>query len=185
MRDMAQFDNIITNNYITVVERVTCSVNLGCQLNLHQIAQSWYNVEYKDNALTVQLRNPDVTADISSKGEMLCFATSEEAARTGTRRIARMIQKEGFKVTLAQIRINVHARCTLPFQIRVGSFALRYLNTLYEPELHDAAEFEIPELNARLSIDTKGTIEITAPTRANVDRAAEHIYSRVREFRRE
>lgn len=183
---MALFDNAEAADYKTVVEKVIATANLGCVLNLHQIAENWVNVELEHDKIIVQLRNPDVTVHISSQGELSGYATSEDEVRTGIRQIARRIQKKGYDVKLRQMKFDVRARVTMPFRVRVGSFALYHRNkVIYEPELHDYAELKIPELEAHLSIHDSGEIEITAPTRAKVDEAAKHIHPRVMKFRRE
>uniref|UniRef100_A0A672N3N2 TBP-like 1 n=1 Tax=Sinocyclocheilus grahami TaxID=75366 RepID=A0A672N3N2_SINGR len=72
----------------------------------------------------MKLRKPRITATIWSSGKIICTgATSEEEAKLGARRLARCLQKIGFKVRFSDFKVvNVLAVCSLPFQIRLIEF---------------------------------------------------------------
>jgi len=75
--------------------------------------------------LLMKLRKPRVTASIWSSGKItLTGASSEEDAKVGARRCARVLQKLGFNVGFTNYRItNVLATCTLPFAVKIADFA--------------------------------------------------------------
>lgn len=51
-------------------------------------------------------------------------ATTEEDAKKGARRCARIIQKLGFNAKFTNYRVvNVLATCTMPFAIKIAEFA--------------------------------------------------------------
>uniref|UniRef100_A0A4W5L4E5 TBP-like 1 n=1 Tax=Hucho hucho TaxID=62062 RepID=A0A4W5L4E5_9TELE len=83
----------------------------------------------------MKLRKPRVTASIWSSGKIICTgATSEDEAKQGARRLARTLQKLGFKVR--------DDTADLLF-----SFFIKFVK-IYEPELHPAATYRIKTLKA-------------------------------------
>uniref|UniRef100_A0A4W5KR36 TBP-like 1 n=1 Tax=Hucho hucho TaxID=62062 RepID=A0A4W5KR36_9TELE len=101
----------------------------------------------------MKLRKPRVTASIWSSGKIICTgATSEDEAKQGARRLARTLQKLGFKV-------------------RDDTADL-----LYEPELHPAATYRIKTLKATVQVFSTGSLTITGPNVQAVATAVEHIY---------
>ncbi len=54
----------------------------------------------------------------------------------------------------------------------------------YEPELHPGVTYKLRDPKATLKIFSTGSITITAPSVNNVQRAVEHIYDLVHEFRK-
>lgn len=103
------------------------SFNVRCHLNLREIAQNGFNVEYrKENGMvTMKLRQPYTTANIWNSGKITCTgATSEDAARVAARRFARLLQKLGFNIRFTNYRVvNVLGTVTLPFAIRITQFS--------------------------------------------------------------
>lgn len=173
--------------YDITFSNVVCHANLGCVLNVRHIAEKTYNVEeLAPNKILLKLRKPRVSVMVWPAGKIVCSgAKSESLARTGVRRVARIIQKCGYKVKLREMRIaNVMAHCSMPFQINLYKFARRHRETSYEPEIISGANYKIPQLKANLTIFTTGSITIFAPNVANVYKAVEHIYPLIVEFRR-
>lgn len=66
-----------------------------------------------------------MTAWIFSSGKIFQNgAKSEEAAKLGARRVARVLQKLGYNVKFRNFRVtNVMAHCSLPFGVKLGEFA--------------------------------------------------------------
>ena len=54
----------------------------------------------------------------------------------------------------------------------------------YEPELHPGVTYKCKDPKATLKIFSTGSITVTAPSVANVQRAVEHIYPLVEEFQK-
>lgn len=73
----------------------------------------------------MRLRNPTVTASIFSSGKItVTGANTESSAKCAARRIARSLQRLGFRVRFGGYRIvNVLGSCHLPFGIKIAEFA--------------------------------------------------------------
>ncbi len=78
--------------------------------------------------VTMRLRRPYSTAMIWSSGKISCTGTnSEDDARVGARRIARALQKLGFKTRFRNFRVvNVLGTCTMPFGIKIAQFTEKH-----------------------------------------------------------
>ena len=72
----------------------------------------------------MKLRRPSATASIRSSGRItITGSTSEEDGKKSARRVARILQKMGFKVRMTGFRIvNVLGIVNLPFGIKLASF---------------------------------------------------------------
>lgn len=72
----------------------------------------------------MRLRNPKCTANIWSSGKITVTGSqSEDAAKKSSRRIARILQKLGFRVRFCNFRIvNVLGIVNLPFGIKIAQF---------------------------------------------------------------
>ncbi|XP_028653574.1 TATA box-binding protein-like 1 isoform X1 [Erpetoichthys calabaricus] len=173
-----------------IITNVVCVFRTRCHLNLRKIALEGTNVIYKRDVgqkVLMKLRKPRITASIWSSGKVICTgATSEEEAKLGARRLARSLQKLGFKVKFTDFKVvNVLAVCTMPFEIRLPEFTKsnRPLAS-YEPELHPAASYRIKNLKATLQVFSTGSITVTAPSVQFVATAVEQIYPLVFESRK-
>merc|ERR1712018_781426 len=172
------------------INNVVSSFNVRCHLNLSHIAQEGLNVEYRrENGMgTMKLRKPYTTANIWSSGKITCTgANSEDAAKVAARRFARILQKLKYEnVRFRNYRVvNVLGTVTLPFAIRITQFSQAYPDRAsYEPELHPGVTFKIKDPKATLKIFSTGSITVTAPSVANVERAVHHIYPLVEEFQK-
>lgn len=73
----------------------------------------------------MKLRQPHVTASIWSSGKITCTgATTEESAKRAARKVARSLQKLGFRVRFSSFRIvNVLGTCRMPFGINIHDFS--------------------------------------------------------------
>nr|CAG4644271.1 EOG090X0CO7 [Lepidurus arcticus] len=172
------------------INNVVCSFSVKCHLNLRQIAQAGANAEFRreNGMVTMKLRKPNCTASIWSSGKMTCTgSTSEHEAKIAARRIARIVQKLGFRARFAHFRVvNVLGTCTMPFGIKITMFSQQFKeNASYEPELHPGVTYKLKEPKATLKIFSTGSITVTAPSVRNVQLAIEHIFPLVFEFRKE
>ncbi|RWS26027.1 TATA box-binding-like protein 1 [Leptotrombidium deliense] len=171
------------------INNVVCSFSTRCHLNLRQIAMNGAHVVYKreQGMISMKLRRPKVTASIWSSGKItVTGATSDEDAKKGGRRLARILQKMGFKVKFSNYRIvNVLGSINLPFGIKIAQFTEEHRRVCsYEPELHPGATYKFKEIKATLKIFQTGAITITAPSISNVQTAVERIYPLVYEFKK-
>lgn len=171
-----------------VINNVVCSFNVRCHLNLRDIALRGINVEYrKENGMvTMKLRQPYTTANIWNSGKITCTgANSEEQAKIAARRFARILQKLNFPTRFTNYRVvNVLGTVTLPFAIRITQFSQAHHEASYEPELHPGVTYKCKDPKATLKIFSTGSVTITAPSVANVQRAVEHIYPLVEVFQK-
>jgi len=172
-----------------VINNVVCSFNVRCHLNLREIALRGLNVEYrKENGMvTMKLRQPYTTANIWNSGKITCTgANSEDQAKIAGRRFARILQKLGFNTRFTNYRVvNVLGTVTLPFAIRITQFSQAHHAASYEPELHPGVTYKCKDPKATLKIFSTGSITVTAPSVANVQRAVEHIYPLVEAYQKQ
>ncbi|XP_015781157.1 TATA box-binding protein-like protein 1 [Tetranychus urticae] len=172
------------------ISNVVCNFSTRCHLNLRQIATKGSNVVYKreQGMVSMKLRDPVVTASIWSSGKItVTGATSDEEAKKGARRVARVLQNLGFKVKFSAYRVvNVLGTVILPFGIKITQFTEHHrTHCSYEPELHPGATYKFKEAKATLKIFQTGAITITAPSILSVQHAVEHIYPLVYEFKKD
>ncbi|XP_078598585.1 TATA box-binding protein-like 1 [Branchiostoma floridae x Branchiostoma japonicum] len=170
------------------IANVVCSFRARCHLNLRMIALNGANVIYKRELgkVTMKLRRPYCTANIWSSGKIVCTgARSEDDAKKGARRCARTLQNMGFQVHFSEFKVvNVLGICAMPFTIKITLFSKHHKeNASYEPELHPGVTYKIRDPKAVMKIFSTGSITCTAPCVANIQRAIEHIYPLVHEFR--
>ncbi|KAG8042628.1 hypothetical protein G9C98_005262 [Cotesia typhae] len=117
-----------------LIRNVVCSFSVRCHLNLREIALNGSNVEYrKENGMiTMKLRRPYTTASIWSSGKVTCTgAETEHEAKVAARRIARSLQKLGFKVRFNNFRV-VNVLGTSPNVAAVGAAIEQIFPLVYE-----------------------------------------------------
>uniref|UniRef100_A0A087XYH4 TBP-like 1 n=1 Tax=Poecilia formosa TaxID=48698 RepID=A0A087XYH4_POEFO len=87
----------------------------------------------------------------------------EEEAKLGARRLARCLQKLGFKVRFSAFRVvNVLAVCSMPFAVHLVDFTKNNRPIAsYEPELHPAATYRIKNLKATVQVFSTGSLTVT------------------------
>jgi len=172
-----------------VINNVVSTFNLRCHLDLRQIALNGANVQYRrsNGMVSMKIRKPYSTASIWSSGKITCTgATSEEMAKVAARRFARIIQNLGYrKASLNNFRVvNVLGTCTMPFGIKIMDFSMNNRqNACYEPELHPGVTYKIKDPKATLKIFSTGSITVTAPSIYNIQKAIEHIFPIVFEYK--
>ncbi|CAF3747878.1 unnamed protein product [Adineta steineri] len=170
------------------VNNVVCTFALGCKLNLRKIAMEAANVIYKrDQAMVLmKIRHPNCSANIWSSGKVtVTGTTSEDDARRGARRIARSLQRLGFKTHFRHFRVvNCLATCTMPWPIDIVKLSRTYSECVsYEPEIHPGATVRLSE-KAVLKVFTTGRITLTAPAVERINTAVNDFYPQLYECRR-
>ncbi|TSP79471.1 TATA box-binding protein-like protein 1 [Bagarius yarrelli] len=164
-----------------IITNVVSVFRTRCHLNLRTIGLEGNNVIYRPEVgkVLMKLRKPRITASIWSSGKIICTgATSEDEAKLGARRLARCLQKIGFKVRFSDFKIvNVLAVCSMPFQIRLIEFTKNNRPIAsYEPEIHPAATYRIKNLKSTVQVFSTGSITVTGPNVQSVASAVEQIY---------
>ncbi|CAF2137117.1 unnamed protein product [Rotaria magnacalcarata] len=170
------------------VNNVVCSFALGCKLNLRKIAMEGSNVIYKREQamILMKMRNPYCSANIWSSGKVtVTGTTSEDDARRAARRVARSLQRLGFKVKFRHFRVvNCLATCMMPWPIDIIKLSRSYSDTVnYEPEIHPGATVRLPE-KAVLKVFTTGSVTLTAPCVERINTAVNEFYPQLFECRK-
>jgi len=185
--DLARKKSVYNEINIT---NVFCHFDVGCQLDLLNIATKAINVDYSKGGhqLLMMLRNPCSTAVIRRSGKITsCGTRSEEQAKTAARKFARQLQKLDSNVQFKNFRVsNVTASLRLPFRINETSFAKTHLDqTSHEPEISSGVDFKCKEPKANLKIFHTGAIIVTgAGSVTDVRKAVERVYPLVEKFKK-
>lgn len=126
-----------------------------------------------------------ISSSITLMCTLLLIASSEEDAKIGARRIARSIQRLGFKVRFRHYRVvNCLATCSMPWQIDIIKLSRRYPQCVsYEPEIHPGATVRLPD-KAVLKVFTTGSITLTAPSVDRINTAVTEFYPQLFECRK-
>merc|ERR1711937_113900 len=112
----------------------------------------------------MQLREPRMMANIWSSGKIVCQgARSEDDAKIGSRKFARIIQNCGFpNVRVSNYKVvNVLGNCKVNFAIDIMQFSAENAgpHCSYEPELHPAVTFK-PGNGATVKIFSTGALTV-------------------------
>ncbi|CAF4476461.1 unnamed protein product [Rotaria socialis] len=147
------------------VSNVVCSFALGCKLNLRKIAMEAANVIYKrDHAMVLmKIRNPYCSANVWSSGKVtVTGTTSEDDAERAARRIARCLQRLGYKTKFRNYRVvNCLATCSMPWPIDIVKLSRTYPGDVsYEPEIHPGATVRLKN-KVVLKVFTTGSVTLT------------------------
>lgn len=146
------------------------------------------NVIYKreQSMVLMKIRDPYCSANVWSSGKVtVTGTTSEDDARRGARRIARSLQRLGFKVKLRHYRVvNCLATCAMPWPIDIVKLSRLYPEYVsYEPEIHPGATVRLPE-KAVLKVFTTGSVTLTAPCVERINTAVNDFYPQLFECRK-
>jgi transcription initiation factor TFIID TATA-box-binding protein len=174
------------------VQNVVSTVNLGCQLNLKEIALKARNAEYNPRrfaAVVMRIREPKTTALIFHSGRMVCTgAKSEEDSRLASRKYARIIQKLGFNPKFTEFKIqNVVASCDVGFPIKLENLSFAHSQfARYEPELFPGLVYRMMKPKIVLLIFVSGKIVLTgAKHRKEIDEAFDNIYPILLDYKKD
>lgn len=170
------------------VNNVVCTFALSCKLNLRKIAMEAANVIYKrDHAMVLmKIRNPYCSANLWSSGKVtVTGTTSEEDSQRAARRVARCLQRLGYKIKLRNYRVvNCLATCAMPWPIDIVKLSKIYSECVsYEPEIHPGATVRLTD-KAVLKVFTTGRITLTAPSVERINTAVNEFYPQLFECRK-
>ncbi|CAF1071253.1 unnamed protein product [Rotaria magnacalcarata] len=171
------------------VSNVVCSFALGCKLNLRKIAMEAANVIYKrDHAMVLmKIRNPYCSATVWSSGKVtVTGTTSEDDAERAARRIARCLQRLGYKTKFRNYRVvNCLATCSMPWPIDIVKLSRTYPGDVsYEPEIHPGATVRLKN-KVVLKVFTTGSVTLTAPSVELINTAVNEFYPKLFECRKQ
>ncbi|XP_055357081.1 TATA box-binding protein-like 1 [Paramacrobiotus metropolitanus] len=110
----------------------------------------------------------------------------EADAHLGARRVARKMQKCGFGAKFVDFKIiNCLAVAYLPFGVRIDLLKDAYPHQVqYEPDLHPAASWKLPEVGGQIQVFQTGNTTITAPNALSARKTLASIYAKLYEFRK-
>jgi transcription initiation factor TFIID TATA-box-binding protein len=174
------------------LQNVVATVDLGCKLELKDIALHARNAEYNPKrfaAVIMRIRDPKTTALIFASGKMVCTgAKSETDSKLAAKKYCRIVQRTGFEdVKMKEFKIqNIVGSCDVKFPIRLEGLAYShgYFAT-YEPELFPGLIYRMKEPKIVLLIFVSGKVVLTgAKKRDEIYQAFENIYPTLCEFRK-
>ena len=163
----------ITN--LIKIENIVSTADLGCRLNLREIALRAKNVDYNPkrfSAVIMRIKEPKATALIFSSGKIVTLGTkNEEQSRTACRKFAKIIKSQDYPVSLKDFKIqNIVGSANSEFKISLIKLHLcfiKYINckkensVFYEPELFPGLIYRMIEPKIVLLIFTSGKIVLT------------------------
>jgi transcription initiation factor TFIID TATA-box-binding protein len=111
--------------------------------------------------------------------------TSEDDAKLAARRIARCLQRLGFKIKFRNFRVvNCLATCSMPWPIDIVKLSRLYPECVsYEPEIHPGATVRLNN-KAVLKVFTTGSVTLTAPSVEVINKAVNEFYPQLFECRK-
>ena len=173
------------------LQNVVCSVNLGCKLDLKQIALKARNAEYNPKrfgAVIMRIREPRTTALIFSSGKMVCTgAKGEESARLAARKFARIVQKLDFPAKFMSFKIqNMVGSFDVGFPIRLEALQVCHGQfACYEPELFPGLVYRMVKPKIVILIFLSGKVVLTgAKSKNEIDDGFKNIYPILKSFMR-
>ena len=104
------------------INNIVSSINLGCNLNLKNIALRIKNAEFNSNKIsTIILKSKDIkiSATIFSSGKMICSgAKNEKESKLACKKFLKIVKKIGYNVELKDFKIqNIVASYDIKFKI--------------------------------------------------------------------
>ena len=141
--------NINIINQITpipVIQNIVSTVDLGCPINLKEIALQAQNTQYipnKFSGLIMRIKEPKATALIFSTGKMVCLgAKTEEESKNACRKFGKILKNLNYPISLKKFKIeNIVSSCNVKFKIplcKLSNHIKKYLGAKrisYEPEV--------------------------------------------------
>lgn len=174
------------------LQNVVATIDLGCKLDLKEIALQARNAEYNPKrfaAVIMRIREPKTTALIFASGKMVCTgAKSEQDSKLAAKKYCRIVQRTGFPdVKMKDFKIqNIVGSCDVKFPIRLEglSMAHGYFAT-YEPELFPGLIYRMKDPKIVLLIFVSGKVVLTgAKKREEIYTAFENIYPTLKEYKK-
>ena len=126
-------------------------VDLGCKLNLSEIAKTCKNSEYnpvKLNAVIMRIKEPKSVTLIFNSGKMVCAgAKNEQDSKIATKKFAKNIKKLVGEVKFKNFRIiNMVATCDFKFRVHLtklnSEISYKLSKTLNNNELKKKKSYE-------------------------------------------
>ena len=131
---------------IPVIQNIVSTADLGCPINLKEIALQAENTQYAPNkfsGLIMRIKKPKATALIFATGKMVCLgAKTEEESKNACKIFGKILINFKYPITLKNFKIqNIVSSCDVKFKIplsKLNNHIIKYLGAKrisYEPEV--------------------------------------------------
>ena len=184
------------------IVNIVSSFDLGCDLNLREIALKCSNSEYNPqriNAVIMRKKNPKTAALIFQTGKVICLgAQDEETSKKAAKLYARDIRDnliinvvfKNFKI------INIVATCDVKFHVKLSRLNAKLAyelskknleeNVCYEPENFPGLIYHMGKPKLCILIFDSGKINfVGAKNRDDIYKALKNIYPLVKKYKNE
>jgi transcription initiation factor TFIID TATA-box-binding protein len=184
------------------IVNIVSMFDLGCDLNLREIALKCSNSEYNPqriNAVIMRKKNPKTAALIFQTGKVICLgAQDEEASKKAAKLYARDIRDnlvinvvfKNFKI------INIVATCDVKFHVKLSRLNAKLAyelskknleeNVCYEPENFPGLIYHMGNPKLCILIFDSGKINfVGAKNRDDIYKALKNIYPLVKKYKNE
>lgn len=169
---------------LPTIQNIVCTVNLGCTLDLKEIAKHARNAEFNPKrfaAVILRIRDPKTTALVFASGKMVCTgAKSEDQCKLAAKKYAKIIRKVGFPARFTEFKIqNIVGSCDVRFPIHLERLSAGPHNNFctYEPEIFPGLIYRMADPKIVLLIFVSGKIVLTgAKDRDQINQAYGSIY---------
>eukprot|EP00301_Raphidiophrys_heterophryoidea_P004901 c12096_g1_i2.p1 GENE.c12096_g1_i2~~c12096_g1_i2.p1 ORF type:complete len:246 (-),score=59.93 c12096_g1_i2:469-1206(-) len=175
-----------------LLQNIVATANLGCKLDLKEIASRARNAEYNPRrfaAVIMRIREPKTTALVFSSGKMVVTgAKSEVQSSDAAKKFSEIIRKIGFAVNLHDFKIqNMVGSCDVGFPVNLHDLHISDHSQFctYEPELFPGLIYRKAEPKVVLLIFVSGKLVVTgAKKKADIDRAFDEMFLVLRDYRK-
>jgi transcription initiation factor TFIID TATA-box-binding protein len=163
------------------IENIVSTANLGCHLNLREIALQAKNAEYNPrrfSAVIMKIKEPKTTALIFSSGRIVCLgAKTEENSKKACKKFGKIIKSLGYSAIFKEFKIeNIVGSIDVKFNISLMKLNLHIVKNfkseirryvVYEPEVFPGLIYRMIEPKIVLLIFNSGKIVLTGGKNRN------------------
>jgi transcription initiation factor TFIID TATA-box-binding protein len=183
------------------IVNVVSMVDLGCDLNLREIALKCSNAEYNPqriNAVIMRKKDPKTAALIFQTGKIICLgAHDEESSRRAARLYASNIYSLGYRAVFRNFQIiNIVATCDVNFWVKLSQLNADLANRLskihqeqrvcYDPENFPGVIYHMGNPKLCILIFKSGKINfVGAKKREDIFKALQNIFPLVKKYKNE
>ena len=183
------------------IVNVVSMVDLGCDLNLREIALKCSNAEYNPqriNAVIMRKKDPKTAALIFQTGKIICLgAHDEESSRRAARLYASNIYSLGYRAVFRNFQIiNIVATCDVNFWVKLSQLNADLANRLskihqeqrvcYDPENFPGVIYHMANPKLCILIFKSGKINfVGAKKREDIFKALQNIFPLVKKYKNE
>ena len=183
------------------IVNIVSMFDLGCDLNLREIALKCSNSEYNPqriNAVIMRKKNPKTAALIFQTGKIICLgAHDEESSRRAARLYASNIYSLGYRAVFRNFQIiNIVATCDVNFWVKLSQLNADLANRLskihqeqrvcYDPENFPGVIYHMGNPKLCILIFKSGKINfVGAKKREDIFKALQNIFPLVKKYKNE